>query len=212
MESYKTVAGEATAEYSEKRSRFIAVLRHTKDERAAMEFVDEVRAAHRDARHNCFAYSVSGGIFKRYSDDGEPHGTAGKPMLDILDGAGLTGVTAVVTRYFGGVLLGTGGLVRAYSSAVKSAVAAAKIVKMTPCTVYVSRCAYADRERLFKLIEDCGGTVENTVYTAEIELFYFFPDSRVQEFLKKLTDTFSARITAEEQERKMLPTAIGEEK
>ena len=208
MESYITVSGESVGEYSEKRSRFIATLRHTETEEQAAAFLAEMRSKYWDARHNCYAYSISGGTLKRFSDDGEPHGTAGKPILDIIDGSGLTDITVVVTRYFGGVLLGTGGLVRAYSAAAREAVANANRVKMTPCTVYKASCGYSELERLTKLIGDCGGSLENTVYTENVELEFYLENSCCEDFLLKLKETFAARITAEEITQKMLGVAV----
>ena len=207
MESYITVSGESVGEYSEKRSRFIATLRHTETEEQAAAFLAEMRSKYWDARHNCYAYSLSHGALKRFSDDGEPHGTAGKPILDIIDGSGLTDITVVVTRYFGGVLLGTGGLVRAYSAAAREAVAAAERVRMTPCTVYKARCGYSELERLTKLITDCGGRVENTVYGADVELEFHLEDLACGGFLSKLKEMFAARISAEETAEKMLGVA-----
>ena len=208
MESYITVSGESVGEYSEKRSRFIATLRHTETEEQAAAFLAEMRSKYWDARHNCYAYSMSGGTLKRFSDDGEPHGTAGKPILDIIDGSGLTDIMIVVTRYFGGVLLGTGGLVRAYSAAASEAVANANRVKMTPCTVYKASCGYSELERLTKLIGDCGGSLENTVYTENVELEFYLEISCCEDFLLKLKETFAARITAEEITQKMLGVAV----
>lgn len=207
MESYITVSGESVGEYSEKRSRFIATLRHTETEEQAAAFLAEMRSKYWDARHNCYAYSMSGGALKRFSDDGEPHGTAGKPILDIIDGSGLTDITVVVTRYFGGVLLGTGGLVRAYSAAAREAVANAERVRMTSCTVYKAGCGYSELERLTKLIIDCGGSLENTVYTENVELEFYLENSACENFLLKLKETFAARITAEEITKKMLGVA-----
>ena len=208
MESYITVSGESVGEYSEKRSRFIATLRHTETEEQAAAFLAEMRSKYWDARHNCYAYSISRGALKRFSDDGEPHGTAGKPILDVIDGSGLTDITVVVTRYFGGVLLGTGGLVRAYSAAAREAVANANRVKMTPCTVYKASCGYSELERLTKLIGDCGGSLENTVYTENVELEFYLENSCCEDFLLKLKETFAARITAEEITQKMLGVAV----
>lgn len=207
MESYITVSGESAGEYSEKRSRFIATLRHIETEEQAAEFLAEMRSKYWDAKHNCYAYSISRGTLKRFSDDGEPHGTAGKPILDIIDGSGLTDIMIVVTRYFGGVLLGTGGLVRAYSAAAREAAAAAQRVRMTPCTVYKARCGYSELERLTKLIADNGGTVENTVYAADTELEFYLENSACEGFLSKLREAFAARISAEETDRKMLGVA-----
>ena len=207
MKSYITVSGESVGEYSEKRSRFIATLRHIETEEQAAEFLAEMRSKYWDARHNCYAYSISHGTLKRFSDDGEPHGTAGKPILDIIDGSGLTDIMIVVTRYFGGVLLGTGGLVRAYSAAAREAIAAAERIKMTPCTVYKASCGYSELERLTKLISDCGGRVENTVYAADVELVFYLEDSSCEDFLLKLKEMFAARISAEETAKKMLGVA-----
>ena len=202
-----TVSGESVGEYSEKRSRFIATLRHIETEEQAAAFLAEMRSKYWDARHNCYAYSISRGTLKRFSDDGEPHGTAGKPILDIIDGSGFTDIMIVVTRYFGGVLLGTGGLVRAYSAAAREAVALAKRVRMTPCTVYKAKCGYAELERLTKLIADCGGSSENTVYTENVELEFYLENYACEDFLLKLKETFAARITAEEIAQKMLGVA-----
>lgn len=207
MESYITVSGESAGEYSEKRSRFIATARHTATEEQAAAFLAEMRSKYWDARHNCYAYSISRGALKRFSDDGEPHGTAGKPILDIIDGSGLTDVTVVVTRYFGGILLGTGGLVRAYSAAARQALAAAQRVKMTPCTVYKARCGYSELERLTKLIADCGGRVENTVYAEDTELEFYLEDSACDGFLLKLKEMSAAKISAVETAKKMLGVA-----
>lgn len=207
MESYITVSGESVGEYSEKRSRFIATLRPIETEEQAAEFLAEMRSKYWDARHNCYAYSISRGTLKRFSDDGEPHGTAGKPILDIIDGSGLTDIMIVVTRYFGGVLLGTGGLVRAYSAAAREAIAAAERIKMTPCTVYKASCGYSELERLTKLISDCGGRVGNTVYAADVELVFYLEDSSCEDFLLKLKEMFAARISAEETAKKMLGVA-----
>lgn len=208
---YVTVLNESSAEYSEKRSRFIAVLKHCETEEDATEFINKIRIENRDARHNCYAYSVCGGAVKRFSDDGEPHGTAGKPMLDIIDGEKLCDVCVVVTRYFGGVLLGTGGLVRAYSKAAKDAVKASSRVIMLPCTVFSCTCSYAETERLNKLIAANGGTVTNSDYGEFVEIRFYLPDDNKEAFLKKLCEDFSAGLTASEIGRKSCPVSVGGE-
>ena len=120
MEQYKTVLEGGTGEIVEKKSRFIATVRPVKNEEEALAFLEEMRKKYWDARHNCYAYSIGKNReFTRCSDDGEPSGTAGRPMLDVILGEDIYNVAVVVTRYFGGVLLGTGGLVRAYSKAVQ---------------------------------------------------------------------------------------------
>ena len=204
-ESCITVSGQSSAEYTEKRSRFIAVIRHCETEHEAVSFINDIRAKHRDARHNCYAYSVSGGAVKRFSDDGEPHGTAGKPMLDIIDGEGLCNVCAVVTRYFGGVLLGTGGLVRAYSKALKDAAVSANRAVMIPCTVFSCSADYTDSARLLKLISDMGGVTENAEYTEKVALTFFMRESKKSEFELKLKEMFCARITAKEIKTELRP-------
>lgn len=204
-ESCITVSGQSSAEYTEKRSRFIAVIRHCETEQEAVNFINDIRAKHRDARHNCYAYSVSSGAVKRFSDDGEPHGTAGKPMLDIIDGEGLCNVCAVVTRYFGGVLLGTGGLVRAYSKALKDAAVSANRAVMIPCTVFSCSADYTDSARLSKLISDMGGVTENAEYTEKVALTFFMRESKKSEFELKLKEMFCARITAKEIKTELRP-------
>lgn len=203
-----TVIGETEAEYTEKRSRFIATLKHCETEEEAAEFINALKSKYWDARHNCYAYSVENGALKRFSDDGEPHGTAGKPILSVIEGAGITNVCIVVTRYFGGVLLGTGGLVRAYTKA--AADAAAKITKavMTPGTVFSAECDYSSAERLAKLIADAGGSVENTVYTENVRYEFFISDTEKQKFTDKLKETFCARIAAEEIKNEARPVEI----
>ena len=131
-EVYRTIDAEAFGEIEEKRSRFLAALRHVESREEAEAFYEEIRKKHYSARHNCTACVIGkAGDFLQSSDDGEPSGTAGRPMLDVLQGAGLTDVAAVVTRYFGGTLLGTGGLTRAYSSAVQEALKGARIIEKT---------------------------------------------------------------------------------
>ena len=122
MEQYKTVLEGGTGEIIEKKSRFIATVRPVRNEEEALAFLEEMRKQYWDARHNCYAYSVGRNReYTRCSDDGEPSGTAGRPMLDVILGEDIYNVAVVVTRYFGGVLLGTGGLIRAYTNAAKEA-------------------------------------------------------------------------------------------
>ena len=178
MGKYLTVLGESSAEYVEKRSRFIANLRHCETEEEATAFLEEMRSKYWDARHNVFAYSVSGGSLCRFSDDGEPHGTAGKPILDVINGSEVKNIAIVVTRYFGGVLLGTGGLVRAYSKSAKDALDNANIVEMIPCTLFTTVCEYTDHQKLLSLIENSGGKIEDTEFTDKVSLKYSFKIGR----------------------------------
>lgn len=200
MEKYITVLGESVAEYTEKRSRFIATLRHCDSEEEALGFIEEMRSKYWDARHNVYAYSVAGQ--GRFSDDGEPHGTAGKPVFDVITGGGVTNLAVVVTRYFGGVLLGTGGLVRAYSKAAKDALESAQRAEMIPCTVFETVCEYSDHARLINLIEASGGVIEESGFTDKIVLKYSLKDGDCEPYLKKLSESFSARLKADEAGRK----------
>lgn len=205
---YLTILGESTAEYTEKRSRFIANIKHCETEEEANEFISEMKSKYWDARHNVYAYSVAKGSATRFSDDGEPHGTAGKPVFDCITGGGITDVAVVVTRYFGGVLLGTGGLVRAYSKATKDAVEEAQLAEMIPCTVFETVCDYADHRQLISLIENASGEIRDTAFTDKITVTYSFKDSDVADFLPKLSEIFSARLEASEKEKTILPILL----
>ena len=208
MGRYLTVLGSSQAEYVEKRSRFIASLKQVKTEEEAISFIEEIRSKYWDARHNCFAYSVEGGKYSRFSDDGEPHGTAGKPILEVINGNEINDVVIVVTRYFGGVLLGTGGLVRAYGKASKDALENAKKAEMIPCTLYETYCEYSDHQILTNLIENSGGEIRNTDFTDKVKVSYVFKDSECDLFINKLTEIFSARLKAVETEKTVFPFEI----
>ena len=132
MTPYRTAAGYGEAEYEDKRSRFIGHIKPVTSENEAKAFIDEMRRTYADATHNVFAYVLREGNILRWSDDGEPGGTSGQPTLAVLQGAGLTDVCCVTTRYFGGTLLGSGGLVRAYSAAARAALREAGILVMGP--------------------------------------------------------------------------------
>lgn len=175
MDSYRTVARGArpTFELVDRKSRFIAQLAHVATAADADAFVAEVRATHHDARHNVPVWILADGI-ERASDDGEPQGTAGHPVLDVLRGAGLMDVCCVVTRYFGGTLLGPGGLVRAYSGAASGAIDVAEqtggVVVMTfvtPCAVSVP---YAWYDRVSRLAADAGGKVRDQLFREDVTL------------------------------------------
>ena len=201
MENYITVMGESVAEYTEKRSRFIATVRHCDTEEEALAFIEEMRSKYWDARHNVFAYCV--GNTARFSDDGEPHGTAGKPMLEVINGENVKNLAVVVTRYFGGILLGTGGLVRAYSKATKDALTSAVKAQMIPCTVMETACEYSDHAKLLKLLENSGAEINDTVFGADVKIIYSLKSEDVENFCLNLTETFSARLKAEIIEEKI---------
>lgn len=193
MTSYTTIAGRATAEIEEKKSRFIVSLAHVETEDEALAFLEEIRAANRMARHNVYAYvlreggaGVQGRV--RYSDDGEPQKTAGLPTLEVIQHAGLTDVITVVTRYFGGVLLGTGGLVRAYTQATQAGIEAAELVVVSRCVDIEVRAAYGKYDQLVRIASDCGAKVLDTVYDDAVTLRLRMLDGTQEPLLLKITE------------------------
>lgn len=204
MQEYITINGSYTAEYTEKHSRFIATAFFCDSEEAAVEIINAQKSKYWDARHNVYAYILQNGTM-RFSDDGEPHGTAGMPVLDVIKGSGITNVLVVVTRYFGGVLLGTGGLVRAYSTSARDALNNAQRVLMCACTQFSIVCDYANHSRLVRLIEDEGGMLNDTVFTDKVELIFRFKDIDCEGFLNKLNEAFAAKLQANIQEKSFFP-------
>ncbi len=168
---------EQAGEFEDRRSRFIAQLVHVSGEREADEFIAAVRSRHHDARHNVPAWILADGR-ERCSDDGEPSRTSGMPVLEVLRGAGLKDVCCVVTRYFGGTLLGPGGLVRAYTAAAQEAVAAAEkggaVVEMTLVTPVVVQLPYALYDRVSRLVAELGGKVSDSLFVEDVQLTLTF--------------------------------------
>ncbi len=207
MQEYTTIEGVSTAEYTEKHSRFIATAFFCDSEEKAAEIIAAQKSKYWDAKHNVYAYVLQNGNMK-FSDDGEPHGTAGMPMLDVIKGSGITNVLVVVTRYFGGVLLGTGGLVRAYSTSTRDALESAQKVLMCACTEFSITCDYTNHSRLLRLLEDEGGMLIDTVFTDKVELVFRFKDDCCDSFLSKLNEAFAAKIQAKVQEKCFFPFKI----
>ena len=202
MTEYRTVARQASAEFTERRSRFIGCAKPVATEEEALAFIQAVKAEHRDATHNVYAYSLREGQTRRYSDDGEPQGTAGIPALDVLVKSDVTDVAAVVTRYFGGILLGTGGLVRAYSHAVSLALEQAQIVTMQPCLTARVLCGYGTYGRLAALIPESGGVIDDTFFTDGVEIRFHMDSRLMPEFELRLADATSGQCAAEILEEK----------
>ncbi|MCE0487472.1 IMPACT family protein [Ornithinimicrobium sediminis] len=170
-ESYRTPARPVEVRTEERRSVFVCRLEPVRTEASAWGVVEAARARHGDAGHHCSAFLLGpGGTVRRSSDDGEPGGTAGMPMLEVLDGAGLSDVVAVVSRWFGGVLLGTGGLVRAYGGAVRAAVAEARVVRRTPVVLLEVVVGHEAAGRLEHDLRARGTTVHGVDYAAEVTL------------------------------------------
>lgn len=168
-ESYCVLTDSVTGEYEEKKSRFIAYLAPVYSEEEALSFIASIKKKHYDARHNCSAFIIGDDkSLIRSSDDGEPSGTAGKPMLEVLNGANVTNVVAVVTRYFGGVLLGTGGLVRAYTEAMKAAVDNATLATITFCTDIDIKVSYTDVNNIQYYLSNNSIMVLNTDYADNV--------------------------------------------
>ena len=193
MDEYLVPTAFGEDEFIEKKSRFIGRVWPVETEEEALEKIQEMKKKHYDATHNCWAYIIKDGAV-RFSDDGEPGGTAGMPMLQVLQREGLYNIVCVVTRYFGGILLGAGGLVRAYTKGAKIAVdAAGKSMKRVWTVVYLP-CPYTFYERVKLLITEFGGIIRETEFGAEVELELLFPEAKVQPFFEKLTDMTSGTV------------------
>ncbi len=193
MDEYLVPTQFGEDEFIEKKSRFIGRLWPVETEEAALEKIQEMKKQHYDATHNCWAYIIKGGAV-RFSDDGEPGGTAGMPMLQVLQREGLYNCVCVVTRYFGGILLGAGGLVRAYTKGAKIAVdAAGKSMKRVWTVLYVP-CPYTYYERVKLLVAECEGIIRQTDFGAEVELELLFAEHMAASFLEKLTDMTAGTV------------------
>ena len=193
MEDYLVPTDFGEDEFVEKKSRFIGRVWPVETEAEALEKIQQMKKQHYDATHNCWAYIIKDGPV-RFSDDGEPGGTAGMPMLQVLQREGLFNVVCVVTRYFGGILLGAGGLVRAYTKGAKIAVnAAGKSMKRVWAALYVP-CPYPYYERIKLETAAFGGIIRNTEFGAEVELEILLPEGRTQPFLERLTDMTAAEV------------------
>lgn len=183
-----------TGEITEKKSRFIADIRPVSTEEEALAFIEEIRKKYWDARHHCYAYILGErGQQSRCSDDGEPSQTAGRPMLDVLTGEGLTDVCAVVTRYFGGTLLGTGGLVRAYSGAVKEGLSQCVLMEKRPGRELAVTAGYGDVGKVQYLAAQAGIETLDTVYEADVRFSFLVSLEEEGGFVKKLTEGTAGR-------------------
>jgi len=194
---YKTIARDAQAEFTEKRSRFIGHIKPVTTQEQALEFIAQVKTKHWDAAHNVSAYVLRAGGIQRYSDDGEPQGTAGVPALDVLLKENLTDCAVVVTRYFGGILLGAGGLVRAYSHAAKSAVDEGGIITMSLCAVLKVNCDYNFYGRLASLVPELGGVIEDAKFADAVSVTLRMPVTLLDVFNAQLADLSLGRFKSE---------------
>ena len=193
MEEYLVPTDFGEDEFYEKKSHFIGRLWPVETEEAALERIQQMKKQHYDATHNCWAYILKDGAV-RFSDDGEPGGTAGMPMLQVLQREGLYNCVCVVTRYFGGILLGAGGLVRAYTKGAKIAVdAAGKSMKRVWSCLYVP-CPYTFYERVKLEVAAWGGIIRDTQFGAEVELEILVSEAQAQPFLDRLIDMSAANV------------------
>ena len=199
-------------EFTEKRSRFIGRVWPVETEEEALEKIAQMKKQHYDATHNCWAYVIKDGAM-RFSDDGEPGGTAGNPMMQVLQREKLYNIVCVVTRYFGGVLLGAGGLVRAYTKGAKIAVdAAGKSMKRVWTVLYLP-CPYTFYERVKLEVAAFGGIIRDTQFGAEVEMEILLAHDQTQPFLERLTDMTAGTVEAMEtgNEYRAFPISAGQE-
>lgn len=199
VEAYKTIDQGGSGEIVEKKSRFIATVRPVESEEEALAFIEEMRKKYWDARHNCYAYVLGERQeVMRCSDDGEPSQTAGKPMMDVLTGMGLTNVAVVVTRYFGGTLLGTGGLVRAYSSAVQEGLKNSVLIDKCWGTMLEIETDYNGIGKLQYLFGQRQIPMMDSEYTDKVKFTVLVPVLRVQEIRKAVTEATSGQAKINE--------------
>ena len=194
MSEYLVPFLDAESEFTEKRSRFITHLWKVESEAEARSRIEEMKKKYYDARHNCWCYLLQEGNVVRYSDDGEPQGTAGQPMLNVFQRQGVVNVCCVVTRYFGGILLGAGGLTRAYTKGAKDALDVAGIARMSQWTLWDVECSYPLFERMKLEIASCGGVVRQVDYGADILIRAAFPGGGAEQFEPRLTELSAGQL------------------
>lgn len=185
VKEYRTVENSGSDEFVVKKSRFIGYVKPVTTAQQATDFINEIKSKHWDATHNVYAYVLKDGFTRRYSDDGEPQGTAGIPVLDVILKENLSDVAVVVTRYFGGILLGAGGLVRAYSHAAKIGIDSGKIITMGVCSVSSVECDYNFYSKLLGILSSAGAKVMDAEFAQNVKVTY----SVRSESFKSLNDT-----------------------
>lgn len=198
---YKTIARRCEARFIEKKSEFIGYLCPVRTEEQAVAFIEEIRAMHRKATHNCYAYILRENNAARHSDDGEPGGTAGVPIYEVLRKEGLTDVCCVVTRYFGGVLLGAGGLVRAYTKGAKDAVDAAQIKCMAEAARISVTVDYGLYGRLAQVFAEFDARIEDEQFADNVRIILCIRTENSQKLTDKLIDVCNGAVSIEELEK-----------
>ena len=211
LDQYKTVLEGGTGEITEKKSRFIATVRPVSSEEEALAFLEETRKKYWDARHNCYAYSVGmNREYTRCSDDGEPSGTAGRPMLDVILGEDIYNVAVVVTRYFGGVLLGTGGLVRAYSKAVQEGFRESRIIEKKHGICLTVTTDYTGIGKIQCIAGERGIPVLGSEYTDKVVMKLLIPSEDVDSVQKAVTEGTNGRAIMEKEKELYFATVDGQ--
>ena len=211
LDQYKTVLEGGTGEITEKKSRFIATVRPVSSEEEALAFLEETRKKYWDARHNCYAYSVGmNREYTRCSDDGEPSGTAGRPMLDVILGEDIYNVAVVVTRYFGGVLLGTGGLVRAYSKAVQEGFRESRIIEKKHGICLTVTTDYTGIGKIQYIAGEIGIPFLDSEYTDKVVMKLLIPSEDVDSVQKAVTEGTNGRAIMEKEKELYFATVDGQ--
>ncbi len=205
MKEYLTIKNNAVAEFTEKRSRFIGTAVSVSSKEDAERIIGDLKTKYWDAKHNVFAYVLKDGNIKRFSDDGEPQGTAGMPVLDVIEKRGLCDVLVVVTRYFGGVLLGTGGLVRAYSHSASIAIDEAGIVNMTPVNVCEVKCDYGVFGAVQSFLNAFGCKEIESTFESDIVVSFSVNQDHMGRFEKEFIELTNGKIEIIKKEEKYLP-------
>ena len=207
-DSYLIPAAYGEGRYEDRKSKFIGEIFPVETPEAAIEAIQSVKAKYRDARHHCYAYIIREGNYMRYSDDGEPQGTAGMPILDVLRRENITNVCCVVTRYFGGVLLGTGGLVRAYTKSAQLGLEAAGINQMSRYSVLLITCPYSLLGVVQNILPEHDCVVEETDYAADVTLTVTLPEGGEALLEQALKDATSAGVEVESMDTRFMGRRI----
>lgn len=183
LNEFLTASKSASAEFVEKKSRFIASVSPVESETEALDFISGIRAKNRGARHNVYAYKiVNDSVIQRFSDDGEPSGTAGMPLVEVIGKMGVVNVAVVVTRYFGGILLGASGLTRAYAKSAVKGIEAAGIIKKYLCAIFKIKSNYSNAGKIRSALIDTGYAIENIEFAEEVEISVAVPVGDEEKF------------------------------
>ncbi|MBQ2961305.1 MAG: YigZ family protein [Oscillospiraceae bacterium] len=193
MAEYYIPSGAGEAEFVEKRSSFLGHVRFVETEEEARDFIAQMKKKYHDARHNCWCYIIKDGP-ERYSDDGEPQGTAGIPMLEVMRREGVTNIVCVVTRYFGGILLGAGGLLRAYTKSAKDALDAAGISVVRRWVEADVPCSYSQMEKLKVELQSCGALIGDVEYGASVVIKILMPEEDAESIKAKIFDVSAGSV------------------